>query len=541
MENIVTKDFGITNAKNFESMISFPLANVYVMLGRSLEWANTQNTALLDDVEIEKPYDTTQYKFKTFKDGIILKRITGNDVQPVVPRVDWQQNEIYVAYDQTANLYVKTTETQVSNGTVNVSLALANTVVANGFFFTNSSPTVIVGDFIRIGEEIKEVVTVNTTGDFLTVNSNFTSSYTNANVFELFFSTVQYSNKFYVRNTEDQVFKCLFNNEGATSTIMPEISIDGQLPENPFVETADGYKWKYMYTIPSGLKNKFFSDKYMPVIQENIVLDNAVDGRIDIVEIISGGSGYYDGSTVNNYAVVDVTGDGREASFTVDVLNGEIVEVNILDGGQNYTEATITLDDPLQQIIGTDAVLRAVISPQYGHGADSVRELGASNQMISVDFQDDVDGNYPVTSDGTDDFRQICIVKDPRLANGAFATASVYPMTTKIFTSDPPVNYSHDEYVYVGADFDNAVFTARVVHFDDNQNLLYVNNLAGNVDAILTETIYQKDAPSVFAKVFAVEEPDINILTGEILYIKNREKIIRSLDQTETVKLVIEF
>jgi hypothetical protein len=114
-------------------------------------------------------------------------------------------------------------------------------------------------------------------------------------------------------------------------------------------------------------------------------------------------------------------------------------------------------------------------------------------------------------------------------------------MTTKIFTSDPPVNYSHDEYVYVGADFDNAVFTARVVHFDDNQNLLYVNNLAGNVDAILTETIYQKDAPSVFAKVFAVEEPDINILTGEILYIKNREKITRSLDQTETVKLVIEF
>lgn len=541
METIVTKDFGITNAKNFESMISFPLANVYVMLGRSLEWANTQNTALLDDVQIETPYDTTQYKFKTFKDGVILKRITGNDVQPVVPRVDWLENEIYVAYDQTANLYVKTTETQVSNGTVNVSLTLANTVVANGFFFTNSSPTVVVGDFIRIAEETKEVVTVNTAGDFLTVNSNFTSSYTSANLFELTFSTVQYSNKFYVRNTNDQVFKCLFNNDGAASTIMPEISIDGQLPENPFVETADGYKWKYMYTIPSGLKNKFFSDKYMPVIQENIVLDNAVDGRIDIVEILNGGSAYYDGSTVNNYSVVNVTGDGRDANFTVDILNGEIVEVNILDGGQDYTEATITIDDPLQQIISTDAVLRAVISPQYGHGADSVRELGASNQMISVDFQDDVDGNYPVASDGTDDFRQVCIVKDPKLANGAFATASVYPMTTKIFTSDPPINYSHDEYVYVGADFDNAVFTARVVHFDDNQNLLYVNNLSGNVDAILTETIYQKDAPSVFAKVFAVEEPDINILTGEILYIKNREKIVRSLDQTETVKLVIEF
>jgi hypothetical protein len=279
----------------------------------------------------------------------------------------------------------------------------------------------------------------------------------------------------------------------------------------------------------------------MPVIRDNIVFDNAVNGRIDIVKILDGGSGYYDGSTVNNYSVVEVTGDGRNANFSVDVLNGTIVEVNILDGGRDYTEAAVTINDPLQQFIGVDATLEAVISPQYGHGADVVREIGASNQMISVDFQDDVEGNYPVTSDGTDDFRQIGIIKDPKLANGSFATASIYPMTTKIFTSDPPINYSHDEFVYVGSDFDTAVFTARVVHFDDNQNLLYVNNLRGNVNAILTETIYQKDSPSVFAKVFAVERPDINILTGEMLYVKNRNKIVRSLDQTETVKIVVEF
>lgn len=541
MKSIITKDFAITNAKNFESMVSFPLANVYVMLGRSSEWANASNPLILDDVQEETPYDTTEYKFKTFKDGIILKRITGNDIQPVVPRVDWEANEVYVAYNQTANLFIKTAETQIAGGNVNVNILLANTVYANGFFFINSTPVVTPGDFIRIGEEIKEVVTVNTSGDFLTVNSNFSTSYTSANAFELEFSTTQYSNKFYVRNTSDQVFKCLFNNNNAQSTIMPEISIDGQLPENPFVETADGYKWKYLYTIPSGLKNKFFSDKYMPVIAENIVLDNAVNGRIDIVKIISGGSGYYNGSSVNNYSVVAVTGDGRNANFTVDVLNGQIVEVNIIDGGLNYTEASVTVNDPLQQFIGTDAVLEAVISPQYGNGADVVRELGASNQMVSVDFQDDVEGNYPVTSDGTDDFRQISIVKDPKLANGSFATASIYPMTTKIFTSDPPINYSHDEFVYVGSDFDTAVFTAKVVHFDDNQNLLYVNNLRGNVDAILTETIYQKDAPSVFSKVFAVEKPDINILTGEVLYIKNRNRVVRSLDQTETVKIVVEF
>ena len=107
MKSLITKDFGISNSKNFEKMISVPLANVYVCIGRSLAWANTSNSALLDDVEITTPYDTTEYKNGLFRDGQLLKRITSNDVQPVIPRVDWTANTVYVPYDQTANLFVK--------------------------------------------------------------------------------------------------------------------------------------------------------------------------------------------------------------------------------------------------------------------------------------------------------------------------------------------------------------------------------------------------------------------------------------------------
>lgn len=542
MKSIVTKDFGITNAKNFEQMIDLPLANVYIMIGRSIPWSNTSNVDLLDDVTVADPYDTTEYKYGIARDAVLLKKITGNDVQPVVPRVDWVANTIYVAYEQTSNLYIKTTETQVSNSSVNVSLALANTVVANGFFFTNSSPTVIVGDIIRIGEEIKEVVTVNTAGDFLTVNSNFTNAYTNASIFELEFSTTQYSNKFYVRNAQDQVFKCLFNNGGVVSNTSPEISIDGQLPENAFIETADGYRWKYLYSIPTGLKNKFFTNKYMPVIRDSIVFDNAENGRIDIIKIIDGGSGYFSGGSVNNYAVASVTGDGTGADVTVNVQDGVISAINILDGGTNYTQATIVINDPLQTLIGTDANLQAIISPQYGHGFDPTRELGASSLMISVDFQGDVEGNYPVENDGTDTFRQVCILKDPKTANAVqFVSGSIYPMYTKLFTSNPPVDFTSGEIVYVGTSFETSTFSAKVIHFDNANNVLYVNGISGNVAATTADTIYQKDNPTAAAKIFTVDEPDINIFTGEILYIENKEKIIRSDDQTETVKLVVEF
>lgn len=543
MKSLVTKSFGITNAKNFEKMVSVPLANVYILLGRSLPWANTANAADFNDVTITTPHNTTHYENGIKRDGLLLTRITSNDIQPVIPRVDWSNNTVYVAYDQTANLFVKVLDTQVAGGNVNVSAGLANTVNANGINFTSSSPVISVGDYIKIGTEIKEVIKSNATA--LVVNSNFTSAYTSANIFEVNYSTTQYSNKFYVRNGQDQVFKCLFNNNDAQSNTMPQITIGGELPENPYIETIDGYKWKYMYTIPSGLKNKFFTDKYMPVLRDTVVFDNAKDGRIDIIKIVSGGDGHFAGSNVNNYSVVSVTGDGTLANVTVDVVNGVITDINILNGGNNYTTATITINDPLKQSISNTANLQAVISPQYGHGQDPQKELGGSNIMISVDFEGDVAGELPVENDGGDSIRQISLVKDVKLANGIFGNASNFPMYTKIFTSNPPVDFSRNETVFVVSDeasgFENSIFNAKVIHFDSTNNVLYVNNIVGNVNLIEGKKITQKDAPSAFATVFSVTKPDINIFSGEIMYIENRAKITRNENQTESTRFVVEF
>jgi hypothetical protein len=539
MKSIITKDFGITNAENFESMVSLPLSRVYVMVGKTTPWANTSNPTTLDDITVQTPYDTTSYKNQIFNDAELIKRVTSSDIQPVIPRVDWANNEVYVAYDQTANLFTKVLDTAYTSGSVNVGSGLLNTINANGINFTTVTPSISIGSIIKIGDERKEVVSFNSTA--LVVNTSFASAYSSANLFKTTVTTTQYANKFYVRNTKDQVFKCLFNNGGIVSNTMPQISIGGELPENPYVETADGYKWKFMYTIPTGLKNKFFTDKYMPVLRDTIVFDNAKDGRIDIVKIINGGSGYYGGTTVSNYAIVDVDGDGTLADITVDVVDGVITDINIVNGGNNYTRATITLDDPIKQLIGTTANLQAIISPQYGHGSDAARELGASSLMISMDFSSDVDGNLPTQSNGKDTIRQFSLVRDIKLKTGSLATGSVYPMYTKVFTSNPPVDFDNNAEIYVGSSYETAVFKARVVHFDSASNVLYLNNLVGDLTAVENEAVRQKDAPSSFAKAFNVVSPGINIFSGEILYVENRDKITRNLSQTETLKLVVEF
>jgi hypothetical protein len=543
MKSLITKDFAVTNAENFEHMIAQAEANVYIMVGRSTKWANVSNPSVLDDDVITTPYDTTEYKYQAIRDGILLKKITANDVQPVAPRVDWVSGTVYVAYDQSANLFVKTADTRIvnaaGNGVVTVGAGLANTVNSSTINFTTATPAISIGTIVKIGDELKEVVAKNSTA--LVVNTGFASAYTGVNIFSRSTTTTQYSNKFYVRNKYDQVFKCLFNNEDAQSTVMPEITVDGQLPENPYIETGDGYKWKYLYTIPAGLKSKFFTDKYMPVIRDTTVFENAVDGRIDIIKILDGGTGYDGGFTTTNYAIGTVSGDGSGANVTVDVTSGVITDINILDGGNNYTTATFTVDDPLQnEITGTPAEFQVVISPQTGHGRNPVNEIGASALMIGVDFRGDVDGLLKVQNDGTDDIRQISIVKDPAYSNGTFTTAAAIPLYTLVYTTTPNPTFEHDEIVYVGSSYESSTFSGRVAHFDDDDNILVLNNIVGDVTTVSGNTIYQQDR-SRSARVVDVDSPDINIFSGRVLYIENRAKIIRSTSQTETVKIVVEF
>lgn len=89
------------------------------------------------------------------------------------------------------------------------------------------------------------------------------------------------------------VFKCLYNNDGAESTIQPSFSATSA--DDTFYETSDGYQWKYMYTVDSTTFNKFSTIDFMPIVESANVSGNAVSGAIDVITVTTGGAGY------NNY------------------------------------------------------------------------------------------------------------------------------------------------------------------------------------------------------------------------------------------------
>lgn len=103
-----------------------------------------------------------------------------------------------------------------------------------------------------------------------------------------------YENNFYVATPgavdSYDVFKCLSNAKGSPSTYYPRLSETSA--DDYIYETPDGYQWKYMYTIDNNQWQKFTTGDYMPVYTNSAVSGNAINGTVDYVEVLHGGSGY---------------------------------------------------------------------------------------------------------------------------------------------------------------------------------------------------------------------------------------------------------
>lgn len=120
-----------------------------------------------------------------------------------------------------------------------------------------------------------------------------------------------FSKKFFVVTSENgayNVFKCLSNNGGMPSTSQPllsQTSIDIE-----FFQTADGYQWKYLYTISAAAYNTFATANYIPLIPNANVAAFAANGGIESIVVTSGGrnynsfiSGYFAGIQVGSNSV----------------------------------------------------------------------------------------------------------------------------------------------------------------------------------------------------------------------------------------------
>lgn len=521
MASLVADNFRVFAAEQFMESLEEPLdaagnaladsstealrdrSKIYVFIGRSQTWNSERYSGQgFNDIDqIPAPTDSFDELSEIYDDMIAMKRVTRGDVNQVIRKRTWTVNTRYDMYKH------------------NYSVAYQSATGANKL----------------------------------------------------------YDSQFYVMNSNYDIYKCIYNGETPTNPngVISTVEPTGQ--STSIFTTADSYRWKYMYTLGINDFVKFVSSDFMPVKTNTTVQTAATSGAVDQALVRNVGSGI----TAGTY-FCPVIGDGTGAVVTFTVsstapTSGQIdpatVAMTVVGSGYTYgkidlSESYTTLSaaqartaTPLDLTSGSPAI-DAIISPPDGHGSDIVREMGAYRVMINkaVEFLDG-GGDVPVNME----FRRFGLISDPKAPGGQDLTASTAAVCKAIkFPTATNVNYSIGETITQSTTGAKGV----VIHWDSvNKILRYYQNeyvaatQSGNQQYQLVEfsganaitgatsnTVLTPDTAATgtvtiagisFTTGYAASE--VQKFSGSILYIENRKTIIRSDDQTEDIKLVIEF
>ena len=341
-----------------------------------------------------------------------------------------------------------------------------------------------------------------------------------------------HNTSFYVVTSNWNVYKCLSNNYSKPSTSMPTSTATISN-----FQTTDGYIWKYMYTINADERLNFLTDSYMPVKTLSIndgsaqwlVQNLAIDGAIDTILVTNTGSGY----TNTNVSVI-ITGDGIEANAfaQINTSTNTISSIIVDNRGSGYTYANAIIYQA--NSIGSNATARVIMSPVGGHGKDALAELGGSYLMLNLKLKSGENGRFIVNND----YRQIAIIEDPYYWLTTIpASNTIFSQLTVVSLNGISAEYIEDEIVYQGSTFANAIFKGVVAQWDSSNNIMKLTNVEGTPTSELligSQSTGARFLDSVIA-------PDLRPYSGKLLYINNIKPIERSVDQTESFKIILKF
>ena len=485
MPAIITSKFRRNNAQAFETSFGSSGNKYYLGIGKPSAFGTktrpdgrTENLGT-DSTPIT-PADSVQQEYDTFDDLLAVKRITSSDVSFAAPRINWTSGTVYDYYRHD------------------------------------------YGNRITGGTSIQSA------------NSGATNLY-DAN--------------FYVMNSNFQVYKCLDNNNNGQSTIEPT-------GENTLIlETSDNYKWKYMYTLSASAQANFLSTDFMGVSSNSTVTNAAVDGAVNIVKIKTSGTG----GTNGTYTNIPMRGDGSNGQVSITIASGTVTAVSVTAAGTGYSYANIRVADI--NVAGggslSGAELDCIIEPKGGHGFDPFEELGAFFVILNTSFEGAETANSGDFTT-TNDFRRVALIRDPKSA-GSAATVTTLRATRAVRFSGTPGTFQVDEKITQT----NTGAVGKVVQFDSANKILFYTQtrysdegVDANGNKILfsgTDTINGATSSATGIPTGVTETvnnvslvsghslPEIDEDSGDVMYIENRAPVARSVDQTENVKLIIEF
>lgn len=218
---------------------------------------------------------------------------------------------------------------------------------------------------------------------------------------------------FYVVTDEYNVYQCLDNNNNSPSTVKPTgTSVDA-------IRTVDNYIWKFLYTIPIALRNKFLTDTYIPVV--TALRDQFYSaGSLKTVRINQAGSGYSSGS-------ITVQGDGYATGEELYLTNHTVGAA-----GSGYSTATVSIDPPFNGVstwLSTQTVLVGQLLT-YQNNVYKVAVAGVTNTVGPVH-------RFGIVANGTASLQYVgttptaeAVITNTTITAGSFVVGKKYTLAS---------------------------------------------------------------------------------------------------------------
>jgi hypothetical protein len=498
MSAIITEKFRQHNANQFyESFTEASASTYYLFLGKST--AFTSSTTSGSDSSPPTPSDSPKDEYFSWDSMLGAKLISSDDIAYAIPRRNWANSTVYDMY-------------------------------RHDYSASNTS----------------------TSG-----SSNL------------------YDSTFYFLTSDYRVYKVLDNNDGAAYSGSEPTSESN----DPFA--IGGYVIKYMYTISTSNFAKYGTTDFIPVTTDSTVSAAATAGKIESL-VVTGGSGYTDGTY---YAAVygDGTSQGTSsgAIVRITITSGSIVSFGLTAGtdttihaggaaytfgyvnlGSGYTFSDTSLSSASSIGSGTGGAITPIISPHDGHGNSAITELGGHYVMSAITLTQAEGDDFSTAND----FRSVGLVVDPtNFGTSTVATATTRRQTYVVKVGSVSGTFEQDEVITQATT--GAV--GKVVEYDSTLSLLYYqqenykgfgtdSTTGGYVAFSTTATITggtsgATGTPSSTTETVTLANsntltltsgyanPELAADSGDIIYLENRKPIQRASDQTEDIKIIIEF
>lgn len=357
---------------------------------------------------------------------------------------------------------------------------------------------------------------------------------------------------YYVITDGNQVYICV--KQSKNSAGVPQVST--VKPSGTNIEhfnTADGYSWKYLYSINSVDASAYLSSNYMPVryvestdsdsplslIEQETIQNAAHPKQLNGFSVTSQGSGYTTAPTVT------IVGNGSGSTAVATINSGAVTKIELEDSasrpkmGTGWDFAEVVLSGGGAT---TEATAVAKFSPVGGFGADARDDLRCTAIMFNVKPSGEEGGSFVVDNS----FRQVGLFKNMLIpdSDGEYTAATGIALRKLVLSGSPGSAFTVGSIMTGGTSGAQAI----IDKIDSLDIYYHQTEDTGFTQFQEAESVTDADGGSGSLELVgadadsdAFSEGDVNPFSGKLLYISNNVKVDRAADQTEDLKVIVQI